>query len=142
MFYINQFVLTPKPNSARHHKAGKIHSSYLLCSEEVLPDPVPSGIRAIISATFTTVFHSLLHLPCTVYFCVSVLCCLLALSANLVKSGIFLHFLKFCCLEASIHYFCSVFFNMIKQNWTMSFNTKGLVRTDVIQLRQILSCTC
>lgn len=82
---------------------------------------------------FTTVFHSLLHLSYMVYFCASVLCCLLALSANLVQSGIFLHFLKLCCLEASICYFCFVFFDMINQNWTSSFNTKELVRT-VIQL--------
>lgn len=130
-------MLTPKLNSTRHDKAGKIYLCYVLCSQEVLPDPFPSGITAIVSDTFTTIFYSLLHLSYMIYFCVSVLCCLRALSANLVKSGIFLHCLKSCFLETSTHYFCFVFCNMIKQNWTLSFNTKELVRTGVIQLRQI-----
>lgn len=134
-------MLTPKLNSARHQKAGRIHSCYLLCSVEVLPDSVPSGITERIKATFATVFCSLPHLLCQVYFWVSGLHRLLALSANLVKSGIFFHFLKLCCLEASINDFCC-FLNMIKQNWSLSFSTKGLVRTGVIQLRQILFCTC
>lgn len=74
--------------------------------EAVLPDPVPSGITAVLSATFTIAFHSFLCLLCMMYFSISVLHYLLALSASAmsdysVKSRTFLLITQHCKFSVS-----------------------------------------